>query len=209
LDTLYGGNYYTAGNITKKTIPGSTGLDCSGFACYAYNAPSQYYWTTVSFAADGAGYYAVQGSIGNSTISGYYSGNVFHCTNDFSNMKKMDFIVKADDHIVLYREFYDTTKVKIIHASRTQDSKVISTNYSFKDLIGFLMKSPYSCAEDGCSYTWEHTSTQHRKTCSVCGIHTGWNAHTWLAYGNGYRCKYCLYIVNQLPANSLYISAAS
>lgn len=169
LNQIYTGDgyntYYTAGNLQSPTCYGSTGLDCSGLACYAYNAPSSSYWTTYSFAQDGNGY-----DIG--TVSSTGTEVKAH----FANMKEMDFMVRADStrkHIVLYVSWESTNYVKIIHASYSR-GKVVEELYSFSNLKGFKMKSPYSCAVSGCQNTYtdnnnDNDNDTHTCTCSICG----------------------------------------
>ncbi len=164
-DSFIGPNYkYTAGNTNNKLdyIYNTAGLDCSGFACYAYNAPTAY-WTTVDFANEDAGYY-VNTVKENSTVSNTGTETETH----FSNMKKMDYIVKAYNHIVLYEEWFDSSYCAVIHASRSK-GKIMKANYPFKEMKGFFMKSPYSCTKTGHQYTYTSDNKTHTGTCSICG----------------------------------------
>ncbi|GEM_PF-2363449 len=169
------GKYYTAGNLQSPACYGSTGLDCSGLACYAYNAPSSNYWTTDSFAMNGNGY-----DIG--TVSTTGTETAAH----FANMKPMDFMVRADSaahHIVLYVSWNSTTYVNIIHAS-SGAGKVVEQAYSFSYLKGFKMKSPYSCAISGCQNTYTDNGSNHTCTCSICGYSFNESHFYGLAYGH-------------------------
>lgn len=204
--------YYTAGNVTKTPVQGTTGLDCSGLACYAYNAPTDYYYTTSDLSEGG---YYVNSNKTASTISVDSQGRV---KNNFSNMKRMDYIVKANDHIVLYESIEDSLCCNVIHAS-TSKGKVLEDKYAFKDMIGYYMKSPYSCAQNGCDYIYKtynnakhtctcnicgysveeshsfnYTSNQytHYRVCKICGFKSSTEAHTWVLGSNGkYICSVC------------------
>lgn len=162
LNTIYPDDglnkYYTAGNVAAHHVYGSTGLDCSGLVCYAYNAPSSSYWTTGDFADPDNGYYI-------STVSTTGSETQSH----IELMKNMDYMVEAGNHIVLYDEWYSTTRVTVIHASRSTYGKAVRKNYKFEYLDGFLMKSPYSCTVGGCQNTYTDNGTNHVCTCSICG----------------------------------------
>ena len=219
LNTIYTGDslnkYYTAGNKNTHHVYGSTGLDCSGLACYAYDAPSSSYWTTASFADSNNGYYI-------STVSVSSTGE--ETAAHFANMKQMDYMVKSGNHIVLYDAWCDTQYVTVIHASRQTHGKVVHENYSFANLNGFLMKSPYSCTETGCQYTYSDNGSTHECTCSICGdtieenhtpgaayvqstyyhyhvctkcgAHTDNAVHTFVKVGLTYRCSVCGYKTN-------------
>lgn len=178
--------YYTAGNTQTPACYGSTGLDCSGLACYAYSAPSTSYWTTGSFALNGNGY-----DIGTVPTTGSTNSGIF------ANMKSMDFIVKADKHIVLFVNTNGASSVRVIHSSGYHD-KVVEEDYSISNLYGFKMKSPYSCTVNGCQHTYADNGNgiNHTCTCSICGDsvvgnHTYSNSYNHTDLFHFYECNKC------------------
>ena len=210
LNKKYDGKYYTAGNVNGGDgyIYGSTGLDCSGFACYAYGITS--HWCTPDFRDSGF-------FIGSVNVSN--SAN----TNQFKKIKRMDYIVKVTDegrHIMLFYGIFDSSLICVVHSTNTTGyDGCIKNNYNLSNMKNYVMMSPYSCAKNGCKYTYKSYNTaKHKCTCSICGFSTkedhefnyssnqythygicklcgfvsSTEAHTWIQGSNGkYICSVC------------------
>lgn len=202
-DSTGGNTYHYLGH---GQVPGTAGLDCSGFVSYAYHV-SRYNTEGLT----GFGHY-IYGNQSNSTLP----------TCSFGSIKYMDFLVRYSDnatnnHVMLLYAKMSDTSIKTIESTTAQASTGIEgvkhRNLSIDDLSGYRLRTPYACGGTGsCSYgsdyhtsstkhwhvcihcgeagtksdhTWsayQHDSTNHWKECTVCGRVKSQAAHTWGAY---------------------------
>ncbi|MBO4562685.1 MAG: hypothetical protein J5772_03650 [Clostridia bacterium] len=204
-----GGNTYHYYHHGK--VPGTAGLDCSGFVSYAYYISRH---NTEDFTSYG---HYIYGNQGNSTIPS--------CSS-FEKLMYMDFLVKYSDdpdatgnHIILcYAKNTDTSLTSIECTTLTSGAtdsaaRVKFRNLSLSDLNGYRLRSPYACGGGNCSYgsTYHSNFTKHWQTCTHCGEAGPKSNHTWSGYQYNYyyhwkNCTTCGYTTLNEPHCWVHIS---
>ena len=174
--TLSDGHLYTTGNITSPSYPTvSTGQDCSGFISVVYGFGSR--MNTNGLASFG------------SSISK-------------SNLRYMDFMVDAGNHVVLFVSFNPSTnRYTVYDASSTAVGRVSSRTWSASSLSAYQARTPWNvtCTPGGAAQPYDDLC--HIRYCTDCGyaIH---QAHTWVAYSTYHRCSECGEISTTVSAES-------
>lgn len=116
---------YTAGNVSSangnQRVPGTTGLDCSGFVSAAYGLSSK-----------------------------MGTGNLINFGTDLGstkNLDTMDFLVKSGDHALLFYNWQnsDKSKMLVIESINTTgyDDKVIVRVVDTDNYLGYTAKTPW------------------------------------------------------------------
>lgn len=168
---------YAAGNILSATKANTVGLDCASFAASAYGYSSLA--TTSDFAS-----------------SAYFS------TISSSSLTRMDIIVKANWHAMLFKQFVSTSsgtlKVYECLVDGTND-KTCETTRTLASLnsTGYSYRRPNSwknCAHSSIASNYSYDATTHWKACLFCDSKTNVGTHSFVLQSNSsYKCSVCGY----------------
>ncbi|MCR5335814.1 MAG: hypothetical protein K6E42_04595 [Synergistes sp.] len=180
LDTGFG--HYPEGHYTGNTdhvvVSNTIGLDCSGFACYAYGkSHNNTYWFKNTY-----GHY-INGNEANS-----------HFAAGIANLREMDFLViRSSDlnHVVLFDKYADpdgngvVSKVWVYDANSSSNAnyqyagKVANRTKNIADMSGYVMRSPWGCGGYDCNMVSQYDANNHWEECSYhCGNCTEPEPHT-------------------------------
>ncbi len=133
--SLYGGNYnrsfpyamrtgFVAGNVKsdeKYYVFGTSGIDCSGFACAVYDISV------------------------NSKVSTRSMADLGTEVTDWRSMELLDYLVYAADHVILFCEYLDEGTILVAEAT-IRDGKTIYHPRSLNGLIAigkYEMRTPW------------------------------------------------------------------